>query len=138
MESLNVTELKSIAKKNSLKCYSKMRKEDFITALQDMNIIEEPFEVNTYRCHHGKIKYFCKECGGKGICEHGFYRRHCKDCKGLHICKHYIRRAYCEECGGSQLCLHGKHKAFCKYCPGSQICKHGRQKYSCRKCKLKK
>ena len=32
------------------------------------------------RCEHGRVRYFCKECGGDGICEHGRQRGSCKDC----------------------------------------------------------
>ena len=31
-------------------------------------------------CPHGRQRYNCKECGGKGICEHGRRRSRCKDC----------------------------------------------------------
>ena len=33
-------------------------------------------------CEHGRRRYFCKDCGGKGICEHGRRRSRCKDCGG--------------------------------------------------------
>ena len=49
-----------------------MRRDDHIAALNDIDILEEPVEVNEYKYQHGKRKYFCKECSGKGICEHGF------------------------------------------------------------------
>ena len=31
-------------------------------------------------CPHGRRRYQCKECGGKGICEHGRRRDTCKEC----------------------------------------------------------
>ena len=27
----------------------------------------------TGKCPHGRQRYYCKGCGGKGICEHGVY-----------------------------------------------------------------
>lgn len=49
-------------------------------------------------CHHGRQKYYCKECKGKGICVHN------------------TRKSYCRECGGSQICIHDKVKTGCKVC----------------------
>ena len=34
-------------------------------------------------CPHGRWRFQCKDCGGKGICEHGRRRRECKECRGL-------------------------------------------------------
>ena len=36
-------------------------------------------------CPHGRQRYQCKDCGGKGICEHGRQRGQCKDCGGGHV-----------------------------------------------------
>ena len=69
MESLNVPELKAIAKEHNMKGFWKMRKDDLIAALQDIDILEEPVEVNEYKCQHGTRKYQCKECHGYQICE---------------------------------------------------------------------
>ena len=41
-----------------------------------------------YNCEHGRQRYRCKDCGGKGICEHGRDRYYCKDCGGKGICEH--------------------------------------------------
>jgi len=54
------------------------------------------------KCEHGKMKTYCKECGGTSICEHG------------------KRKVYCKECGGGSLCEHGKRKDYCKVC-GDEI-----------------
>eukprot|EP01084_Bolivina_argentea_P009594 17910_1 len=67
-------------------------------------------------CVHGKRKYQCKDCGGRGICQHG------------------KQKYFCKECGGRGICEHGKHKYQCKDCGGSSICEHGRQKYFCKDC----
>jgi len=32
-------------------------------------------------CFHKKLKYSCKECGGKGICEHNKGKFKCRICK---------------------------------------------------------
>ena len=149
MESLNIAKLKTIAKNHHIKGYYKMNKTKLVEVLRDLEdeILEEPIEVNEYKCQHGKRKYFCKECGGKGICEHGkikecdgkgicrHYRKHCKYCKGASMCEHNIRRDYCDECGGSQLCYHRKQKSFCKECGGSQICVHNKVKSGCAECR---
>lgn len=34
------------------------------------------------KCEHNKDKYYCKECGGKGICQHGKYKHNCIECGG--------------------------------------------------------
>jgi len=50
------------------------------------------------KCEHGKQKYYCFECGGKGMCEHKRKRYNCKECGGKGICKHKRRRYYCTQC----------------------------------------
>ena len=69
-----------------------MRKDDQIAALQDIDILEEPIVVNTYRCHHGRIKCQCIPCDGSQICEHKRIRWHCKECPGSQICEHNRQR----------------------------------------------
>lgn len=86
------------------------------------------------KCEHGKCKYYCKECGGKGLCKHGKYKKNCKKCGGSGICEHKKHKRFCKECGGKGFCEHGKHKQFCKDCGGKGICKHERQKYLCKEC----
>ena len=49
-------------------------------------------------CEHGRQRYFCKECGGKGLCEHGRRRTLCKECGGSSFCEHGKRRSRCKEC----------------------------------------
>ena len=68
-------------------------------------------------CPHGRERYECKECGGKGVCDHG------------HVC------SICKECGGSSICEHGRQRSQCKECGGSQICEHGRRRYRCKDCR---
>ena len=85
-------------------------------------------------CPHGRRRYQCKECGGKGICEHGRRRSACKECGGGSICEHGRVRSRCKECGGSQICEHGRRRPQCKECGGSQICEHGRQRSKCKEC----
>jgi len=84
-------------------------------------IIEGPSKASAkYHCVHGKIKYYCRDCGGSQICEH------------------YKRRARCILCGGGSLCEHERIRYFCKVCKGKGICEHDRQKYHCKECGKKK
>ena len=55
------------------------------------------------KCPHGKSKYICINCGGKGICIHGKVKYRCR------------------LCGGSGRCIHDKEKATCKYCDWTTI-----------------
>ena len=85
-------------------------------------------------CEHGKCRDICKECGGSQICQHGKWKIQCKECGGSQICEHGKRKSGCKECGGSQICMHGKNKSTCKECGGSQICMHGKNKSICKEC----
>lgn len=103
------------------------------------------------RCMHNVEKYYCKQCGGKGLCihqkrkincticcktarrcVHNRWRYRCKDCNGSKICVHqkYIYR--CRDCKGSSICIHQKEKYLCKECGGASLCKHGLQ--LCKEC----
>jgi hypothetical protein len=84
------------------------------------------------QCIHGRVKSFCKECGGSQICTHGRQKGTCKECGGSRICPHGRQKGFCKECGGSRICTHGRQKSFCKECGGSQICPHGTSKSSCK------
>ena len=86
-------------------------------------------------CEHGRQRSRCKECGGKGICEHGRVRSRCKECGGKGICEHGRERSKCKECGGSGICEHGRVRSKCKECGGGSICEHGRQRSKCKECK---
>ncbi len=91
-------------------------------------------------CPHGKIKHFCKSCGGCAFCEHGNVKSCCRKCKALNkgggsICEHDRIRSSCKDCGGSSICLHGKSKSKCRLCGGSALCSHGREKHFCKDCK---
>ena len=91
-------------------------------------------------CPHGRIRSYCKECGGSQICEHDRIRRQCKECGGGAICEHGRRRSQCKECGGSANCdkrkrapptkgpcEHGvKYRSQCKVC---SACPHGRWRH---------
>ena len=37
-------------------------------------------------CTHRKNKYYCKECGGKGICRYGMNKCYCKESGGKGLC----------------------------------------------------
>jgi hypothetical protein len=38
-------------------------------------------------CPHGRMRYYCAQCGGPGMCEHGRQRRVCKEgCGGQALC----------------------------------------------------
>ena len=50
------------------------------------------YSLHLQICPHDRIKYKCKDCGGKGVCVHG------------------RRKNQCLECGGSQMCVHGRRK----------------------------
>ncbi len=52
------------------------------------------------KCIHGKRKYVCKDCGGKGICDHGRIKYNCEECGGSGHCPHGKVKFYCKECGG--------------------------------------
>ena len=85
-------------------------------------------------CPHGRQRYYCKDCGGKGICEHGRRRNTCKDCGGSDICEHGRQRSRCKDCGGSGFCEHGRERSKCKDCGGKGICEHGRRRNQCKEC----
>lgn len=89
------------------------------------------------RCEHGKEKYYCKECDGKGLCEHEKRKHFCKNCNGKQICKHGKQRHFCLECNGKQKCEHEKQRHFCPKCNGKQICEHEKQRHFCLECKGK-
>lgn len=85
-------------------------------------------------CPHGRQKYFCKDCGGKGRCEHNRPKHNCRECKGTQICPHNQRRQFCRDCNGSQICPHSGRLATCIECQGSQVCEHKRIRAQCREC----
>ena len=85
-------------------------------------------------CPHGRRRYSCKDCGGKGICEQGRQRNTCRECGGSSICEHGQQRSQCKECGGSSICEHGRQRNYCKECGGKSICQHGRRRRQCKEC----
>lgn len=53
---------------------------------------------NAKKCHHGKRKNNCKDCGGGSVCEHNKIRSICKKCVGGSICEHLRERRKCKDC----------------------------------------
>ena len=94
-----------------MKTYNKLKKDELIELLRGSEIESIP-NISEYRCSHRKQKYYCKECGGKGICEHGRSKYTCKECGGGGICEHGIQKTICKECGGSHICPHKKTEKF--------------------------
>lgn len=43
----------------------------------------EDIRTEKKKCMHGRVKYFCKECRGKGICIHVLNKYCCKICKSV-------------------------------------------------------
>lgn len=86
------------------------------------------------KCEHGKQKYFCKECGGKGYCIHNKLKHNCNECS-ISICNHGKEKYYCKDCGGKGCCEHNQIKKDCITCKGSSICEHNKRKRTCIDCK---
>ena len=84
------------------------------------------------KCPHGKRKYNCIGCGGKGICEHKKQKNNCNICGNR--CIHNKKKSRCIDCDGSSICEHKKRKDNCKECCGSGICEHKKQKSHCNVC----
>ena len=72
-------------------------------------------------CPHGKQKFFCRKCRGKGICEHGRQRSICVPCGGGSICQHGIRRTRCIQCGGGSICIHRRLRHHCTICQANKV-----------------
>ncbi len=96
-----------------------------------------PKKYPDYKCIHGKRKYDCIPCGGKGICEHYKVKRMCVKCKGTSICVHGTQRYICAPCGGRGVCSHGKTKINCRIC-GVGYCRHGNRHRTCKGCVAEK
>ena len=86
------------------------------------------------KCHHGKVKNVCRDCGGSRFCPHNKRKDTCRHCQTSTFCKHNRMKRSSKDCGGKGICPHGKQKAFCKPCGGSQICVHDKQKAKCKEC----
>lgn len=86
-------------------------------------------------CEHGRRRYYCVDCGGKGICIHKRRKGRCKDCKGSDRCVHDRDRYDCKLCGSKAFCHHGRRKYVCVGCGGKGICIHKRRKSICKDCK---
>ena len=78
-------------------------------------------------CEHGRLRTFCKECGGAGLCEHGRYRGRCKECRSGMVCEHGLPHTTCKECRGGagssprlpkrpRECVEGVQWAQCDEC----------------------
>eukprot|EP00919_Chromeraceae_sp_WS-2016_P045313 GHVR01107945.1.p1 GENE.GHVR01107945.1~~GHVR01107945.1.p1 ORF type:complete len:287 (+),score=127.24 GHVR01107945.1:672-1532(+) len=77
-----------------------------------------------------KERFFCKECGGKGICEHGKRRKDCRHC-GKGYCSHGKLRRRCLDCGGKGICEHNRVRYRCFQC---RKCAHGVLAVDCPAC----
>lgn len=114
------------------------------TPSKSTTIIKDGSDGNFYRvsksgsrtklCKHLKVKYFCKDCKGKGICIHSRVKYYCIECKGKGICRHRRQKSKCKECNGPCICKHDKIKYFCRECCGSGLCRHYKRKEQCIKC----
>ena len=90
-------------------------------------------------CKHGKGKYYCKECGGKGICIHNTNKHVCSKCNPgkykynpvTKKCEHGKWRNTCNICG---YCEHNKRKDRCIECRPNAFCKHEKRKDKCIEC----
>ena len=87
------------------------------------------------RCVHGRRRYTCVTCGGKGICEHKRQRYQCKECRGSGICPHDRIRSQCKDCKGGSICQHKRIRSVCVECGGGSICEHKRIRGKCAQCK---
>ena len=67
-------------------------------------------------CPHGRVRYLCKQCGGKGVCPHGRQKSVCVKCSGGSICSHGKRKTLCLACGGGAVCKHGAQRSRCEVC----------------------
>lgn len=87
------------------------------------------------RCVHGRRRYTCVACGGKGICKHKRQRYQCKECGGSGICPHDRIRSQCKDCKGGSICKHKRIRSVCVECGGGSICEHKRIRGKCVQCK---
>ena len=91
-------------------------------------------ETINLRCQHGRVRYYCVPCKGKGICEHNTRRSTCRQCVGSGICSHGLVRQRCVICNGVGMCEHGRRRETCRDCEGSARCEHNRIRATCRQC----
>ncbi len=76
------------------------------------------------KCPHGKQKYYCRKCKGKGICEHDRRRNQCKECGGIilyfiiYICSDFLNYVFFLFVGTS-ICEHDPVRSTCKECRGN-------------------
>jgi len=76
------------------------------------------------RCHHGKRRGRCQECGPH--CAHGLAVQTCSTCR---TCHHGRLKESCSVCSG---CRHGLAKGACLQCNG---CPHSRLRSACVECR---
>jgi len=90
------------------------------------------------RCHHGKEKYYCYDCGGKGACPCHKRKARCKIHGGHLLCKpHGIELYYCKRCKGKGICNHGFQRRHCRLCAAQGkpvLCRHRLVMGLCLKC----
>lgn len=102
------------------------------------NVPEAPKKEKYQRkkCEHGKVSYYCLQCGGAGICCHQKIKSGCSICKGSGYCIHGKVKQNCDMCGASSKCEHGRRRSRCTICKtGGSVCEHDRVRTRCRDCK---
>ena len=72
--------------------------EDCIRAMEDKSPPRAQPPTLLGCCEHGRARYGCVDCRGRGICEHSRLKYQCKDCGGGGICVHSRQRAKCKDC----------------------------------------
>ena len=97
-------ELRALAKKEKIKGYNIMNKEELSIALGFGGIIKKQEKGSGKKCTHGKIKRYCIPCGGSAMCTHGKRKYVCKPCGGSSLCKHLRQKHQCRECNEDQIC----------------------------------
>lgn len=72
-------------------------------------------------CEHGKRRYVCVSCGGKGICEHKRQKAGCSLCNPLSLYKRYKYQAMQREIGFALSSTYFLKTVLenCTYCGGS-------------------
>jgi hypothetical protein len=106
----------------------------FCSPCEDKEEVKDPKPNIKKLCPHGKDKYFCVPCEGKGICIHEKRKHRCKTCGGKDVCQHGKDVYYCGPCKGKGICEHDKLKTQCRLCKGSMFCEHDKRRNQCVLC----
>jgi len=92
------------------------------------------------KCPHDRERYYCKDCGGKGICQHDLVKKQCRECNGKAFCPEpgcNKRKAYCgahAEDPPASVCdcdFGRQRKSRCRQHGGSELCPCDRLRSSC-------